>query len=479
MKLDAIDVDSAINSVKELLKKEKDLSPALRSALEVLLVLVALLLNRMTLNSRNSSKPPSTDPNRKKSSQRGKSARKPGGQQGRNGTTLQPVADPDEVKVLEIDRRTLPKGPQYREAGHETRQVIDIDIARFVTEYRAQILEDNQGNRFVACFPDGVNRPVQYGLGLKVNAVYMSQHQLIPYDRIRDHFQDQLHIPVSAGSVFNFNQEAYERLASFEQWAKTELAKSMLLHADETGINIGGKRHWLHCASNASLTWFYPHAKRGTEAMDEMGILPFFKGVLCHDHWKPYYRYECIHALCNAHHLRELERAWEQDQQQWAREMQALLIEISKAVADAGGRLPPGDAEKWRLRYRKLLEKAEIVCPPPDENHRKSARGRLKRSKARNLLERLRDFEQDVLRFMEVEGVPFTNNQGENDLRMTKVQQKISGCFRSMEGAKIFCRVRSYLSSCRKQGVSATQALTLLFQGKDPDFMKMDETQGS
>jgi len=477
LKIDAIDVDSSINSVKELLEKEKDLSPALRSALEVLLVLVTLLLNRTTLNSNNSSKPPSTDPNRKKSSRQGQSSRKPGGQKGRNGTTLQPVADPDEVEVLTIDRRTLPQGPQYREAGHESRQVIDIDISRFVIEYRAQILEDNRGNRFVAAFPEGVNRPVQYGLNLKANAVYMSQHQLIPYDRIRDHFQDQMHIPVSAGSVFNFNKEAYEGLASFEQWAKTQLARSDLLHADETGINIGGKRHWLHCASNAALTWFYPHAKRGLDAMDEMGILPFFKGVLCHDHWKPYYHYDCTHALCNAHHLRELERAWEQDQQQWAREMQALLIELATAVADAGGCLPADEAKRWRRRYRRLLKKAETECPPPDESQRLGKRGRLKRSKARNLLERLRDFEQDVLRFMEVESVPFTNNQGENDLRMTKVQQKISGCFRSTEGAKIFCRVRSYLTTCRKQGMTATEALTLLFQGRNPDFMEKHAPQ--
>jgi transposase len=477
LKIDSIDVDSAINSVKELLKKESDLSPALRSALEVLLILVTLLLNRITLNSKNSSKPPSTDPNRKKSGKQGKGDRKPGGQKGRNGTTLEQVDDPDEVTELKVDRRTLPKGPQYQEVGHEIRQVIDIDISRFVTEYRAQILEDNQGNRFVACFPEGVNRAVQYGVNLKANAVYMSQYQLIPYDRIRDHFQDQMHIPVSAGSVFNFNKDAYDRLESFGQWAKTQLAHSDLMHADETGINIGGKRHWLHCASNASLTWFYPHAKRGTEAMDEMGILPFFNGVLCHDHWKPYYHYECIHALCNAHHLRELERAWEQDHQQWAKQMQALLIDIAKAVEDAGGRLPPDETERWRQAYRKLLEKAQTECPAPDESQRKGKRGRLKRSKARNLLERLRDFEQDVLRFVDLESVPFTNNQGENDLRMTKVQQKISGCFRSMEGARIFCRVRSYLSTCRKQGMTATHALTLLFQGKNPDFMEMDQTQ--
>ena len=209
-----------------------------------------------------------------------------------------------------------------------------------------------------------------------------------------------------------------------------------------------------------------------------MGILPFFNGVLCHDHWKPYYQYKCTHALCNAHHLRELERAWEQDGQQWAREMQALLIDISKAVEDAGGWLAPKEAERWRRRYRTLLEKAEIECPPPDESQRNGKRGRLKRSKARNLLERLRDFEADVLRFMELEQVPFTNNQGENDLRMTKVQQKISGCFRSIEGAKIFCRIRSYLSTCRKNGLTATQALDLLFQGKHPDFMHTSEPEG-
>ncbi len=326
----------------------------------------------------------------------------------------------------------------------------------------------------MASFPAGVNRPAQYGINVKTNSVYMSQFQLIPYERIRDHFQEQIQMPISAGSIFNFNKEAYERLESFEQWVKDNLAKSDLMHVDETGLNIGAKRHWLHSASNASLTWFFPHEKRGAKAMDEMGILPFFQGVLCHDHWKPYYRYQCTHSLCNAHHTRELERVWEQDQQHWGKDMKRLLIDLAQVVENADGQLSPDDAKRWRQRYRRLLKKAESECPPPDESQRKGKRGRLKRSKARNLLERLRDFEQDVLRFMEVEIVPFTNNQGENDLRMTKVQQKISGCFRSMEGAKIFCRVRSYLSTCRKNGISATEALTLLFQGENPEFMKID-----
>lgn len=469
MTIENIDVDATIEQVKTLLAQEKDLSPALRSSLEVLLLLVTLLVNRFGLNSKNSSKPPSADPNRKKEA-RAKGERKPGGQAGRRGATLQPVADPDEVDVLKVDRSALPQG-RYREIGYEARQVIDLDISRVVTEYRAQVLEDERGNRHVAPFPEGVSRPVQYGIGVKVNAVYMSQFQLIPYNRIGDHMLEQMQIPVSAGSIYNFNQEAYDRLEAFDRWGKAQLASSNLVHADETGINIGGKRNWLHSASNAEFTFFHPHSKRGGEALDEIGILPAFAGILCHDHWKPYYRYGASHALCNAHHLRELERAWEQDKQQWAKKMALLLKEINKVTLDAGGRLDDFAAGIYRKRYRALLEEAEKECPAPDESQRKGRRGRLARSKARNLLERLRDFEDDVLRFMVENEVPFSNNQAENDLRMTKVQQKISGCFRSWEGAKMFCRIRSYLSTCRKQGLSASAALRLLFEGKSPEFM--------
>lgn len=469
MTVSNIDVEATIERVKSLIAEEKDLSPALKSSLEVLLLLVTILANRFGLNSKNSSKPPSADPNRPKEPRR-KSERKPGGQKGRNGTTLQSVADPDEIEVLQIDRSTLPAG-HYREVGYEARQVIDLDIARVVTEYRAQILQDSQGNRYVAPFPAGVTRPAQYGQGVKINSVYMSQYQLIPYNRIVDHFVEQLRIPVSAGSIYNFNQEAYERLGDFDQWVRKKLASSSLIHADETGINIGGKRNWLHSASNTEFTFFHPHGKRGSEALDEIGILPAFAGILCHDHWKPYYQYGGFHALCNAHHLRELERAWEQDQQQWARQMTLLLKEINKATLDAGGHLGAFDAGIYRRRYRALLEEAEKECPAPDESQRNGRRGRLARSKARNLLERLRDFEVDVLRFMVEDEVPFSNNLAENDLRMTKVQQKISGCFRSRDGAMMFCRIRSYLSTCRKQGVSASEALRLLFEGKSPQFM--------
>ncbi|HMB16953.1 MAG TPA: IS66 family transposase [Pelovirga sp.] len=472
MTINNIDVDATIKQVKDQLAEEKDLSPAIRSSLEVLLLLVTLLASRFGLNSNNSSKPPSADPHRTKKP-RAKGTRKPGGQPGRRGSTLQPVPDPDEVEVLQVDRGALPPG-RYRQVGYESRQVVDLDISRVITEFRAQILEDQQGNRYVAPFPEGVTRPVQYGNGVKVNTVYMSQFQLVPYSRIGDYLWEQMQIPVSVGSIYNFNQEAYDRLDAFDCWVRKQLVSSRLLHADETGINIGGKRYWLHSASNADFTFFHPHTKRGGEALDAIDILPAFAGILCHDHWKPYYQYGTSHALCNAHHLRELERAWEQDKQQWAQKMALLLKEINTATLDAGGHLNDFDAGIYRKRYRSLLEEADKECPAPDESQRKGRRGRLPRSKARNLLERLRDFESDVLRFMVADEVPFSNNLAENDLRMTKVQQKISGCFRSWEGAKMFCRIRSYLSTCRKQGLTASAALRLLFEGKSPQFMESE-----
>ena len=468
MKIESIDIQATIEKAQLLVREDKQLSTATKSMFEMLILIITLLADRLNLNSTNSSKPPSSDPNRVKRPREG-IGKKAGGQNGHIGTTLQKVDNPDKVEEIKVDRRKLPAG-RYRQVGFETRQVFDIDISRVVTEYRAQILENDKGNRFVAPFPEGVTKAVQYGIGLKAHSVYMSQFQLVPYNRIQDHFADQLNVSVSEGSIFNFNNEAFRLLGDFENLAKIELAASDVVHADETGINIGGKRLWLHCASNDGWTFYYPHEKRGTDAMDDIGILPRFKGILCHDHWKPYYKFDCTHALCNAHHLRELTRAWEQDGQEWALKMRNLLETINQKVNDAGGALGAQESQKYRLKYRVRLKEAEIECPEPSGPRKKGKRGRIKKSTSRNLLERLRDYEKDTLRFMDNVRVPFTNNLGENDIRMTKVQQKISGCFRSMDGAKIFCRIRSYLSTCRKQGVKASEALDLLFNGKLPAF---------
>ncbi len=474
MTVEDIDVDEAIANIRQLLKEDKTVSRTLRAAIEVMILLVSILTKRLGLNSRNSSKPPSTDfgANDKKNNNNKSPKRKPGGQQGHSGTTLELVDNPDETIPITIDRRTLPRGHHYQPAGVEVRQAFSLRIKRFVTEYQAEVLIDEGGNRYVAPFPDAIPNKTQYDHTVKAHAVYMSQFQLLPYERIAQYFLEVAAIPLSQGSLCNFNRKAYEKLEQFDAIAKQKLIDGAVIHADETGINVGGKRIWLHNASNDKWTYYYPHTIRGKKAMDEIGILPDFTGVLCHDHWKPYLKYIiCLHALCNAHHLRELERAYEQDGQRWANTMKDLLIEMNDATKEAGGALNEEEAKPFLKRYRSTLTRGDKECPK-NTCRTEGKRGRIAQSKSRNLLERLAKYEDDVLRFLTNPEVPFTNNQGENDIRMTKVQQKISGCFRSINGAKIFCRIRSFLVTCRKHGVSPAKAMADLFAGKLPDFIK-------
>jgi transposase len=281
-----------------------------------------------------------------------------------------------------------------------------------------------------------------------------------------------LNLPLSSGSVCNFKEEAYGLLEKAETWTKEQLKQEKVLNLDETGINIDSVRVWLHNASSPLYTLYMPHQKRGKEAMDEMGILPDTKAIFVHDHWKPYYRYEGkTHALCNGHHLRELTAATEEGQK-WAQTTIDFLVELNNQVLVHGGMLKKREQIEAREKYRMILETAEKECPPPPEKP-PDKRGRAAKSKARNLLERLRDYEDDVLRFMTDRDIPFTNNLAERDLRMAKVQQKISGCFRSWDGARTFCRIRGYLSTCQKHGVSAADALRLLFNGQLPDFISL------
>ena len=244
------------------------------------------------------------------------------------------------------------------------------------------------------------------------------------------------------------------------------LLHSPFNNADETGVNVNRKGFWLHLLSNKEVALYHVDPARGSEAMNRMGVLPEYKGILCHDHWKPYYTYPCTHALCNAHHIRELE----QDNQKWAKRMQKFLVTINKEVNKTKSHvLSKERIEKYRKKYRSILFEGEKECPENVKTSKK--RGAQKQSKSRNLLNRLKNFENNTLRFMTTPIVPFTNNRAENDLRMTKVQQKISGCFRSLDGAKIFCRVRSYLLTCQKNGVNPAEAMKLLFEGNYPDFI--------
>lgn len=466
-----IDVNETLEKARRLLKEEETLSPALRAVIDVLILLVSIMANRLGRNSGNSHKPPSHDPNRIRKKKSAGERRKPGAQEGHEGHTLTRTDKPDEIEEVLIDRKTIPADRTYSKDGYESRQVVDVKVRLHVTEYRAEALRDELGNRYIAKFPDGVTKAIQYGHGVKAESVYLSQFQLIPLLRVQDHFTDQIGLALSKGSISNFNEDAYERLESFETWARKKLLESPLNHADETGINIGGKKVWLHNLSNGQVTLYHADEKRGKDAMDRMGVLPFYTGYLCHDHWKPYYRYkDVIHVLCNAHHLRELERVIEEDNHSWAVALKQLLLDLNRVVVAANGVLSKEEISVYCEQYREILKQGEKECPLPQPKQA-GKRGRQKKTFSRNLLERLRDFEEDTLRFMTNAIVPFTNNQGENDLRMTKVQQKISGCFRSMDGAMAFCRIRSFLSTCRKNEVSPTEALRGLFQGIVPFFM--------
>jgi transposase len=455
-------VSQVIRSAESLLSGKAALPSHAKTVIQDLVQVTKALVNQLGLNSSNSSIPPSQDPHRKKRKKVKGKRRKPGGQKGHKGSCLRQTETPDETVELTIDRKSLPKG-KYKHGGFESRQVFDAEFTVHVTEYRAEILKNERGDQFVAEFPDGVTESAQYGNSVKAHSVYLSQFQMIPLQRVTDYFINQLGLTLSKGSVANFNEAAAKKLNWFESWAKRELIRSPVINGDETGINVDGKGHWLHCLSGNRVTLFHVDTKRGQEAMERMGILPYFRGVLVHDHWKPYFTYEgCDHSLCNAHHLRELERAYEQDGQIWAKEMAELLEEINDAVCAAGGKLGKKEAKRFRTEYRRILKKAQRECPDS---------GRRAQSKSRNLLVRLKKFEKEVLRFMSDRKTPFTNNQGERDIRMTKVQQKISGCFRSLAGAKNFALIRSYLLTCQKNGIDPSAALDMLFEGRRPPFI--------
>jgi transposase len=459
-------VGQAVKAANVIIETDPSLSPGVKTALTTLVDVVNLLSNQLGLNSSNSSKPPSMDPNRARKTRTTKGKRrKPGGQKGHSGSRLEPVENPTVVEELLIDRRTLPPG-KWKSQGFDKRQVFDIEVSFSVTEYQAEVLENELGETYVAEFPIGVTEPAQYGIGVKSTSVYLSQFQLIPQARVQDLLKTQYGLPLAKGSVNNFNILAANTLRDwdFKGWLRNQLFSSPVLHADETGTNINGDRYWIHCLCNESLTYFHVDPKRGQDAMERMGVLAKFGGQLVHDHWKPYFLYLCTHVLCNAHHLRELERAIEQDLQKWAKRMKALLEEINALVNDSGGKLSKKKIKQYQKQYRRILKAADKECP---ENKKQRAQ-----SKSRNLLERLIAFEEETLRFMVDERTPFTNNQGERDLRMNKVQQKISGCFRTERGAEDFCLIRSYLSTCRKRGLHPMEALRALFSGAKPKFMK-------
>jgi transposase len=310
--------------------------------------------------------------------------------------------------------------------------------------------------------------------------VYLMAGQLLPSQRTCEVLKDLLGVKVSEGTLYTTKAQCFEHLKPIEQGIQQTLVKSTLAHFDETGMRVNSRLWWLHVVCSNGLTYYFVHPKRGQAAMDEMAILPEFAGKAIHDGWKSYAGYKCEHFLCNAHHLRELQFILEHYGQWWAYQLRLLLAtilcQVRAAKAHAQNALPPEQLRAFEVRYAAILEQgcAANPIPAPLADVPKK-RGCPKRSPPRNLLERLRSQQASVLGFMYDFEVPFDNNQAERDLRMMKLKQKISGCFRSVDGAKMFCRIRGYISTLRKQDRNVLNALIGLFPGNLEPLMPQPE----
>lgn len=466
--------------LKQLTSEEKDrLIEALwaqvqlqKRQIERLEARVKELESQVSKNSRNSSKPPSSDGLKKPKpqSERKRSGRKPGGQKGHVGSTLEQVEEPDHIEVHRVTQcEHCGESLEGTEAEDvERRQVFDLPPVKLeVTEHQGEIkCCPGCEEKTRATFPAGVAYSVQYGPRLKGTAVYLNQYQLLPLQRTKELFFDLFGHVLSEGTLVNANEECSRNLEGTEEIIKDSIRQSEAAHFDETGVRVEAQTEWLHSASTPELTFYRVHEKRGTEAMDALGILPSFEGTAIHDHWKPYFQYDCEHALCNAHHLRELTFIHEQYQQAWAKDMIDLLLKAKEATeASPSNSLLEQPRTKANLerRYDDIIKTGFQANPAPTDNGQPKKRGRKKQSKPKNLLDRLRDYKDQVLEFISDPLVPFDNNQGERDIRMTKVQQKISGSFRSKKGADIFCRIRGYISTVRKNNLNVMDALASTF----------------
>jgi transposase len=446
-----------------------------REEIATLLERLRELEARVAKDSHNSSKPPSSDGlGRKTRSLRRKSGKKPGGQLGHRGETLRLVMTPDVV----VEQRPVVCGrcralleTDAPVVARERRQVYDLPRARpEITEHQAlHVRCPACAYVSVGAFPTQAPSRAQYGPRVRALAVYLLKQQLLPYARTRQLLADLFGAHVSLGTLVRWVEQAAQTLEPVEAQIKAALGRAPVLHSDETGVRQAGHLAWAHVSSTSRLTHYAIHPKRGNEATAAIGILPRFVGVSVHDGWAPYWTHTtCRHALCNIHHLRELTFLEERYQQGWAKELKALLLEMKGAVEQTrrqgAHQLPTALRQTFVARYEALLAAGLAANPPPARGPRR--RGRIKQTPARNLLERLWLGQDAVLAFLSDLTVPFDNNQAERDLRMLKVQQKVSGSFRSDGGAAAFARIRGYLSTLAKQGHALLTALEALFDGK-------------
>lgn len=434
---------------------------------------VAELKSRLNKNSQNSSKPPSSDGLKKPKpkSLRKKSNRKSGGQPGHIGHNLERIDHPDQTLVLPLNHCSchhfLGDQPVI---NHECRQVFELPKPKLeVTEYKAEIKKCTGCGKIVtALFPENVTAPAQYGVNLKSFLLYLHHQHFIPAARISQLCEDLFGYSVSQGVLFAETKNCFSRLTDFETDLIERLRAELVLNVDETGFNVLVDGKWLHSASTEYLTFYGIHHNRGRKAMDDFGIIPEFRGTLVHDFYPSYLSYDCDHAFCNTHLLRELKFVHEERNQTWAKSLADLLIEMKHYVKEQRiitNHLSERKKKPWIHRYRKIISEGEKANPLIENQEIPKKRGRKKKTIEQNLLARFRTHENSILRFLHDLRVPFTNNLAEQDIRMMKVRQKISGCFRTFSGAQSFSRIRSYLSTCRKNKRDILSSITDALKG--------------
>lgn len=478
MKVYADGISSVINLVRDLSGKIDSLNGKIDNLTEEnskLKERVQSLEGQTKTNSNNSSKPPSSDGLKKKTkSLREPSGKKPGGQPGHKGHTLEKVENPDEI-IEYILEECMKCGASLKHTSVERyieRQVIDLpDIKPKTVEHRVGIKICSCGHINKAQFPEGVNQPIQYGPKIKATSVYLNQYQFIPYERQEEFFEDIFNHHISKGTLATISKTCYESLESIENNIKETLKNDEgAVHYDETGVFVDKKLKWLHVTSNDQYTYYNVHAKRGIQAIDDIDILTEFKGTAVHDSWRSYNKYtNCNHALCNAHILRELNGITELEKQSWANNMKKLLVKIKLEVDisyPGANALTLDKISLYEEDYNKIVrsgQEEDFILNFDSETKK------VKKSKSKPLLERLSLHKDEVLRFMYDFDVPFDNNQAERDLRMMKVKQKVSGTFRSSCGAEFFARTRGYISTVRKHSKNVMECLESIFIGSPID----------
>ena len=465
----------AVDQLKAEFATLKTENVALRAECQVLREEVQSLKEQIAKDSHNSHKPPSSDglSKPKPKSLRQSGHRPTGGQSGHSGHTLRLVANPDQTVRHSVGHctgcgRSLAKQSSERV---ERRQVFDLSDPKLkVTEHQSEVKTCSCGCVNQAAFPPEVTAPVQYGQRVKSVAVYLRNYQLLPSERLAEIMRDLFGCKsFSEGTLANFSADCSQRLEPVEALIREMAAKAEVAGFDETGVRAIGSLHWLHTVSTRFLTWYYAHKRRGREAMNAADILPDFQGRAVHDFWDSYLKYDCDHAFCNAHLLRELIFLWEEQDQKWAKPMIDHLLGIKEAVAAARNAgltaLPDADLDRFLKRYKRIVDVGYAQNPVAKLPSGPKRRGRRKQSKARNLLDRFHDHPDGILAFMHDFAIPFDNNLSERDLRMMKLRQKISGTFRSFDALVDFCRIRGYVSTARKNGLNALDALHRVFLG--------------